>query len=49
MYLDGVFSCPFSSRGFVSGSVGLVNVGDFWNKWVVGVGVGKHRADGQKD
>jgi len=44
--LDCVLSSPFSSSGFVSGSVGLVDVGDLRHKWVIGIGVGKHGADG---
>ena len=42
--LDGVLSGPLPSRGFVAGTVGLVDVGDFGDKWVVGVGVCEHRA-----
>lgn len=46
--LDSVLPGPLSSRRFVAGSIGLVDVCDFWNKGVVGVGVCKHRADTQE-
>lgn len=47
--LDSELPSPFSSSGFVSCTVGLVDVSDFGNKRVVGVGICEHRADGQKD
>lgn len=47
--LDGELPCPLSCCSLVSGTVGLVDVGDFGYKRVVGVRVGKHRAYGQKD
>jgi len=42
--LDGVLPGPLPGRGFVASTVSLVDVGDFGDKWVVGVGVCKHRA-----
>lgn len=48
-YLDCIFTCPFSRCSLISGSVGLVDVGDFGYQWVVGVGVSKHRADGEEN
>ena len=47
--LDGELAGPFSSRGFVSCSVGLVDMSDLGNKWIVGVWVCEHRADGEED
>jgi len=47
--LDGVFTCPLSSGSLVSGTVGLVDVCDFGDQWVVGIGVGEHGANGQQD
>jgi hypothetical protein len=47
--LNGVLAGPLPSCGFVAGSVGLVDVGDFGDQWVVGVGVGEHGADGEED
>jgi hypothetical protein len=47
--LDGVFTCPLSSGCLVSGAVGLVDVRNFGDQWVVGIGVSEHRADRQQD
>jgi hypothetical protein len=46
---DGKLPCPLSRCSLVSGTVGLVDVGDFGYERVIGVRVGKHRAYGQKD
>jgi len=47
--LNGVFASPFSSRGFVASAVRFVHVGNFWNEWVVWVGVRQHGADGEQN
>jgi len=47
-HLDGVLPGPLSGRGFVSRSIRLVHVGDFWDKRVVGIGVRQHGANTQK-
>lgn len=47
--LDRVLAGPFPGGGFVSRSVRLVDVSDLGHQRVIGVGVGKHRAYGQKD
>jgi hypothetical protein len=47
-YSDSEFPRPLSCCSLVSGTVGLVDVSDFRNKRVVRIGVGKHRADGEK-
>lgn len=44
-HLDGVLAGPLSGGGLVAGTVGLVNVGDLWDEWVVRVWVGEHRAN----
>ena len=49
MKLDGIFPRPLPRRGLVPGAVGLVDVGNFWDKGVIGVGVCEHGADGQED
>lgn len=48
-HLDGVLAGPLASGCLVSGTVGLVHVGDLWDKWVVWVWVGEHRADGKEN
>lgn len=40
--LNGVLAGPLSSRGLVSGAVGLVDVGNLGHEGVVGVRVGQH-------
>jgi hypothetical protein len=40
---------PFPCGGFVSRPVGFIDVCDFRDEGVVGVGVGEHAADGKKD
>lgn len=47
--LDRIFTGPFASSGFVSAAVGLVDVGDLGDEWVVGVGVGQHGAYGEEN
>jgi hypothetical protein len=49
MILDGIFTSPLPGCGFVSRTVGLVNMCDFRYEWVVGVGVGEHGADGEEN
>ena len=44
-HLDGVLAGPLASGSLVAGTVGLVNVGDLWDEWVVWVWVGEHRAN----
>ncbi len=41
----GIFSGPLSGGGFVLGLVSLVNVSDFWYKWVIRVGISQQGAD----
>lgn len=43
--LHRVFRSPFSGRAIVSGSVSLEDVGNIWNQWIIGVGVGEKTAD----
>jgi hypothetical protein len=47
--LDGVFSCPLASCGFVAAAVGFVDMCDFGDEWVIGVRIGEHRADREKN
>jgi hypothetical protein len=47
--LDGILASPFPGRGFVPAAVGLVDVRDFRNEWVVGVWVGEHGTDREQD
>lgn len=47
--LDRVLSSPLPRCSLVSGSVGLVDVGNLGNQRIVRVGVCKHRADGQEN
>lgn len=44
-HLDGVLAGPLSGGGLVAGTVGLVNVSDLWDEWVVWVWVGEHGAN----
>jgi len=46
--LDCKLSRPLPRGCFVSSAVGLVHVRNLRNKRVIGIGVGEHRADGQK-
>lgn len=46
---DSVFPGPFTSCCLVSGTVGLVHMGNLGNEWVVRVWVSEHRADREKD
>lgn len=48
-HLNGVLAGPLPGGSLVSGTVGLVDVGDLWDKWVVWVWVGEHRADGKEN
>lgn len=48
-YLDRVLTSPLPCRALVLGPRRLVDVGNLGNERVVGVGVGKHRADGEKN
>jgi len=48
-YLDRIFTGPFTCCSLISTAVGLVDVGDFGDKWVVGVRIGEHGADGEED
>jgi hypothetical protein len=41
--------CPFSSRSFVTGAIRLVQMRNVRNQWIVGVGIGQHRTDREKD
>ncbi len=45
----GVLSAPFSGGGLVLWSVGLVDVGDLWDKWIIWVGITQQGADGEED
>jgi hypothetical protein len=47
--LDRIFTGPFSSSCLVSGTVGLVDVCDLRNQWVIGIRVGQHGADRQQN
>lgn len=47
--LDSIFPGPFFCCGLVPVSVGLVDMGDFWNERVIGVGVREHGANGKQD
>jgi hypothetical protein len=47
--LNGILAGPLAGRGLVSGSVGLVDVGNLGHQRVVGVGVRQHGADGQQN
>lgn len=47
--LDGVLSSPLPRGGFVSGAIGLVDVGDLRHQRVVWVRVCEHGADGEED
>jgi len=47
LLLDGEFSRPLSGSSLVSCSVSLVDVGDFRNERVIGIGVCEHGANGQ--
>lgn len=46
--LDGEFTGPFSSCGLVPGSVGLVDVCNLGNQWVVWIRICQHRANRQE-
>lgn len=52
MYLSTFSHCvlfgPFFGSAGVLGLVSLVNLGDFWDKGIIGVGVGQQRTDGEK-
>lgn len=48
-HLDSIFPSPFSSRGLIPDTVGLVDVGNLRDERIVRVGVGQHRANGQKN
>ena len=45
---NGVLARPFTSGGFVPGTVGLVDVSDLGHQRIIRVGVCEHRADGQQ-
>ena len=46
---DGELPRPLPCCSLVSGTVGFVHMGDFGNERVIGIGIGEHRADRQKD
>lgn len=48
-HLDSIFPSPFPGRGLIPDTVGLVNMGDLRDERIVGVGVGQHRANRQKN
>jgi len=48
-FLHGILLAPFSGSSFISRFIGLVDMGDFGNKWIIGVGVSQQRADGQQN
>jgi len=43
--LNSVFSSPLSSGSLISCTIGLVHMSDLGHKWIIGVRIGKHRAD----
>lgn len=47
--MGGDGTSPFPCGGFVSRPVGFIDVCDFRDERVVGVGIGEHAADGKKD
>lgn len=47
--LTGILSSPFSSGGFITSTVGLVDVSQLGNKRIVRVGVCEERADREKN
>lgn len=47
--LDGVLPSPLPRGGLVSRAIGLVDVGNFGHQRIVGVRVGKHGANGEKN
>ena len=47
--LNRILPSPLPGGGFVSGSVGLVDMCNFWYQWVVGVWIRQHGADGEED
>lgn len=44
-YLNSIFSSPFSGGGFISRSIGLVDVSNLRNKRIIRVGISQQRAD----
>jgi len=45
----GIFLCPGASCFLVAGSLSLIEVCNFWYKWVIRVRVGKEGADRQEN
>lgn len=48
-WLDGEFPRPLTCSGLVASSVGFVDMRNLGHQRVVGVGIGKHRADREED
>jgi len=47
--LDGVLPSPLPGCGFISRSIGLVDMCDLGDERVIGVGVCEHGADGEEN
>jgi len=47
--LHSIFPCPFPCRGFVTGTVRLVHVGNIRHQRIIRIGVSQHRADGEQN